>query len=234
MQPGAGRPPVAAGRSGAAGRSRAGTALAIDETGRPAARRPTTGRPGAGGPRGGGPGGSGSGGGDERSSGAVTLVAVLVLCGLALTAWLGGPPAIADGQAAHSFSLPPLLNSSKQISLRDYDGHPLILNFCAAWSPPCTAETALLAKFYRLRPGLIVIGIDSLDSRAAGLRMLRTAQVGYPVADDPTQSVGGQYGVPGTPTTYFLNAQHQIIRTNLGWLNWARLKSGMRAMDASD
>jgi peroxiredoxin len=182
-------------------------------------------RPGAGGR---------PGGASERSSGPVTLVAVLVLCGLALTAWLGGAPAIADGQAAHGFSLPPLLNSSKRISLREYNGHPLILNFCAAWSPPCAAETALLAKFYRLRPGLVVIGIDSLDSRAAGLRMLRTGQVGYPVAADPAQSVGGQYGVPGIPTTYFLNARHQIIRTNLGWLSWARLKAGMRAMEASD
>jgi hypothetical protein len=44
--------------------------------------------------------------------------------------------------------------------------------------------------------------------------------------------VGGRYGVPGIPTTYFLNAQHQIVKTNLGWLNWRKLTLGQRMMDA--
>ena len=153
---------------------------------------------------------------------------------LVLTARLTGPPMIPDGQAAHGFSLPPLLNSKTPISLSQYAGQPVILNFCSAWSPPCKAETKVLAKFYKLRPGLKVVGIETRDSRAAALQMLRAGHVGYPVADDPTESVGGLYGVPGIPTTYFLNSQHVIIRTRLGWLNWHKLTDGMKAMDTDD
>ena len=172
--------------------------------------------------------------GNSKSAGSLTLLALLVGVALVLTARLTGPSMVPDGQAAHGFSLPPLLNSKTPISLSQYAGKPLILNFCSAWSPPCQDETRLLAKFYRLRPGLKVIGIDSWDNRAAALRMLHAGQVGYPVANDPTESVGRRYGVPGIPTTYFLNSQHVIIETNLGWLNWKKLKDGMKAMDAND
>jgi cytochrome c biogenesis protein CcmG/thiol:disulfide interchange protein DsbE len=171
---------------------------------------------------------------DQKSWGAVTVLAVLVGAALILTAALIGPPAKADGAAAHNFALPPLLNSAQRISLSDYRGQPVILNFCSAWSPPCQVETEVLQTFYRRHHGsVIIIGVDSRDSRAAALRLLTSSGVQYPVAWDPAQSVGGLYGIPGIPTTYFLNSQHQIIRTNLGWLSIAKLQRAKAVMDAA-
>ena len=160
-------------------------------------------------------------------------VPALSTLALTLASWLGGPPAIADGAAAPGFSLPPLLNSAKRISLSDYPNQPVILNFCSAWSPPCKVETKVLETFYRRQHGtVIIIGVDSLDSRTAGLRLLTRSGVRYPVAYDPAQSVGGLYGVPGIPTTYFLNSQHQVIRTDLGWLSILKLQRAKLVMDA--
>jgi peroxiredoxin len=159
---------------------------------------------------------------------------VLVGVGLTLASCLAGPPAIADGQPAHGFSLPALLNSPTRISLSQYAGRPVILNFCSAWSPPCQVETLVLQTFYQRHHGTVaIVGVDSRDSRAAGLRMLAASGVRYPVAYDPAQSVGGRYGVPGIPTTYFLNSQHQIVKTNLGWLSIAKLQRLTRVMDAT-
>jgi peroxiredoxin len=200
-------------------------------------------------------GGAGAGPDIERkSSGPVMLLLVLVAVSLTVAACLGGPPVMADGEAAHAFSLPALpgyavpevatvpgspalAGSGTRIALSDYAGEPVIINFFAAWSPPCKAETKLLATFYRLYNRydgkVLVIGVDSRDSRAAALRLLRASGVTYPVASDPALAVSGKYGVPGLPTTYFLNAQHQIVKTNLGWLNWHKLREGVAAMDAT-
>jgi peroxiredoxin len=200
-------------------------------------------------------GGAGGGADIERkSSGPVMLLLVLVAVSLTVAACLGGPPVVADGQAAHAFSLPALpgytvpevrtvpgspvlAGSGPTITLSDYAGEPVIINFFAAWSPPCQAETRLLATFYRLYNRydgkVLIIGVDSRDSRAAALRLLRASGVTYPVASDPALAVAGKYGVPGLPTTYFLNAQHQIVKTNLGWLNWHKLREGVAAMDAT-
>jgi cytochrome c biogenesis protein CcmG, thiol:disulfide interchange protein DsbE len=162
------------------------------------------------------------------------VLAVLVGVALTLAACLRGPAAIADGEVAHTFSLPPLLNSGQRISLSEYPNQPVILNFCSAWSPPCKVETKVLALFdQRHHDRVVIIGVDSLESRAAGLRLLTAAGVPYPVAYDPTQSVGRLYGVPGIPTTYFLNSQHQIVQTNLGWLSILKLERALRVMDAA-
>ena len=45
-------------------------------------------------------------------------------------------------------------------------------------------------------------------------------------------AVGRLYGVPGIPTTYFLNSQHQIIKTNLGWLSIHKLQRAKTIMEA--
>jgi thiol-disulfide isomerase/thioredoxin len=112
----------------------------------------------------------------------------------------------------------------------------VIINFFAAWSPACKLETQLLASFYRLYNRydgkVIIIGVDSRDSRGAVRRLLLASGVTYPVGWDPAQDTAARYGVPGLPTTYFLNARHQIVSTNLGWLNWHKLRAGVAAMDA--
>jgi peroxiredoxin len=190
----------------------------------------------------------------RKSSRPVMLLLALVAVSLTVATCLGGPPAVADGQAAHAFSLralpgyavpevravpgsPVLAGSGTQITLSDFAGKPVIINFFAAWSPPCKAETRLLASFYRLYNRydgkVLIIGVDSRDSRAAALRLLRASGVTYPVASDPGLAVAGKYGVPGIPTTYFLNARHQIVMTNLGWLNWRKLREGVTAMDSA-
>jgi thiol-disulfide isomerase/thioredoxin len=178
--------------------------------------------------------------GDQKPGGSVTLLAVLVCAGLALTACLGGPPAIADGQGAHGFSLPSLTQPGQRISLAQYADQPVIINFCASWSPPCQAAAHSLGYFREHHVKVQIITIDSRDGNAAGLSMVRAATANldasaiYPVATDPTASVGGRYGVPGLPATYFINAQHVIVKTDLGWLDQRKLKFGMMAMDAGD
>ena len=95
-------------------------------------------------------------------------------------------------------------------------------------------ETALLAHFYRYYHGKVaIVGVDARDNSGAALSLLRASLVTYPVGSDSNLDVASKYGVPGVPTTFFLNAKHQIIRTDLGWLNWKKLRTGVAAMDGS-
>src|SRR5437660_4750046 len=110
------------------------------------------------------------------------LAAPLLAAGLTVSA-CAGPRAVATGEQASSFTLPPLANSSRPISLADYAGKPVIINFCASWVPACPAETQLLGHFFRYHHGQVpIIGVDARDVRSAGLRQLRQALVTYPVA----------------------------------------------------
>lgn len=155
-----------------------------------------------------------------------TLLAAAAVTAAGLAAGGCGPRALATGETARGFTLPSLAGG-RPVSLSRYAGRPVIVNFCASWSPPCTAEVQLLAHFYRFYHGKVaIVGVDTRDGRAAALALLRTAQVGYPVGADPHLVVAKRYHVPGVPATYFLDARHQIVRTYLGWLSWKKLRTG--------
>ena len=247
-RPASGRP---AGRHAAprAARQRATPALA----GLPSAGPDGTGRgsagPGGTGPGGTGRGGAGPGGAGPGSAGpgrtrprwnrprplrVLSLLITLALVGFTVAACLGPRVLDARDQAASGFSLPGLKNPADRVSLDDYAGKPVIINFFASWAPPCTAETQLLGHFYRYYHGKVaIIGLDSRDDRAAALRLISTSAVTYPVATDQTLQVAARYGVPGIPATYFLNSRHQVVRVDYGWLNWKKLRHGVTAMDPS-
>jgi cytochrome c biogenesis protein CcmG/thiol:disulfide interchange protein DsbE len=189
----------------------------------------------AGGRRGGGQHRAGRHAASRRRPGVaaklLSLPVILAAVGLAVAACLG-PRVLASGQAASSFSLPELTSSGHQIALSDYAGQPVIINFFASWSPPCTAETQLLAHFYRFYHGKVqVIGVDSRDDRSSALSLMRKSLVTYPVVNDPSLTVAARYRVPGIPATYFLNARHQVVKADLGWLSWKKLEAGVRAMN---
>jgi peroxiredoxin len=161
----------------------------------------------------------------------LSLPVILAAVGLTVAACLG-PRVLASGQAASGFSLPELTSSAHQIALSDYAGQPVIINFFASWSPPCAAETQLLAHFYRFYHGKVqIIGVDSRDDRSSALALMRKSLVTYPVVNDPSLTVAARYRVPGIPATYFLNARHQVVKADLGWLSWKKLEAGLRAMN---
>jgi thiol-disulfide isomerase/thioredoxin len=167
----------------------------------------------------------------------LALPVILAVIAVTVAACIAPPRTLADGQDAASFSLPRLTSpprSDQRITLSSYAGKPVIINFFASWSPPCTAETQLLAHFYRFYHHRVhIIGVDSRDNRAAALRLLHRSLVTYPVADDPNLVVAARYRVPGIPATFFLNAQHQVVKADYGWLNWKKLRTGVRMMDES-
>jgi thiol-disulfide isomerase/thioredoxin len=135
--------------------------------------------------------------------------------------------------AARSFTLRALGHPGGQISLADWAGKPVIVNFFASWCTPCKRETPLLARFYRQAKGSVqIIGIDANDSAGAAQKFLHKSGVTYPVAFDPyPASVTTSYGVYGLPQTFFLNARHQIVKHVLGALTMKQISAGLTLMD---
>ena len=168
-----------------------------------------------------------------RMGGRAALAVALCAAGFLASA-CEGPRALATGEQAQSFSLPPLANSGRAISLSDYAGRPVIIVFFATWSPTSAAEIRVLGHFYRARHGkVLIVGVDARDSRNAARQLLRRMRITYPVAADAGLAVASRFHVPGVPAAYFLDARHEIVETQLGGLNWAKIKQGVTAMRTS-
>jgi cytochrome c biogenesis protein CcmG, thiol:disulfide interchange protein DsbE len=161
-------------------------------------------------------------------SGVVALCVAGSLVGIALVgSGSAAPPAAAD-PAAPAFSFPVLGHSGQQVSLADYAGQPLIVNFFASWCDPCKQETPLLARFYRAEHGKVaLVGLDENDVAGSALSFTRANGVSYPVGWDPQFTAASAYGVDALPQTFFLNARHQIVDHIFGAVTLADISKGI-------
>ena len=150
------------------------------------------------------------------------------LAGIALVGFGSGPAGPAADPLAPSFSFPVLGHSAQRISLADYAGRPVIVNFFASWCEPCQRETPLLARFYRIENGRVaLVGLDENDVLGHALSFTRAKGVTYPVGWDPQFTAASAYGVGGLPQTFFLNARHLIVDRVFGAVTPAELDKGI-------
>jgi len=168
------------------------------------------------------------------AAGVVALCVAGSLTGIALASGEGarsGPAATAAPHAdpaAPTFTLPALGHSGQRVSLSDYAGKPLIVNFFASWCDPCKKETPLLARFYRTEHGKVaLVGLDENDAASSALSFTHANGVTYPVGFDPQVTVASAYGVDALPQTFFLNAKHRIVDRIFGAVTLADLSHGI-------
>lgn len=133
---------------------------------------------------------------------------------------------------AKPFSLPSVAHPGATVSLGAYDGRPVILNFFASWCHPCQQETPRIAQFYTdHHEKIAVIGIDGNDPVSSALAFMRKSGVTYPVGSDPApMHVTISYGVSAFPQTFFLNAQHRIVKRVIGKVTVKELNAGAALM----
>jgi thiol-disulfide isomerase/thioredoxin len=163
----------------------------------------------------------------HKLAAAIVAVCVVVsLVGIAVAGSGSGHAAPAADPAAAAFSLPVLGHSGQQISLSDYSGRPVIVNFFASWCGPCQQETPLLAKFYRTNK-VALVGLDENDVQANAMTFTRAKGVTFPVGFDPHFTAANAYGVIALPQTFFLNAQHHIVDRIFGAVTLADLHKGI-------
>jgi cytochrome c biogenesis protein CcmG/thiol:disulfide interchange protein DsbE len=161
---------------------------------------------------------------------AALFVAVVIAVSLA-TSRTSAPPSY---PAAAGFTLPVLGQAGKQVSLSQYQGKPVIVNFWASWCPPCQQETPLLASWYRQQHGhVVLLGLDENDTTANALKFARAKAVSYPIGFDPQVKVALAYNVDGLPQTFFLNAQHRIVDHVVGAVTQAELAKGLSLMNSA-
>lgn len=122
------------------------------------------------------------------------------------------------GKVAPAFSLVDL--NGKKVSLADYKGHPIVLNFWATYCGPCKLEMPWfqqLAGKYQAQ-GLVVLGIDQDDGMASKDVGAASKQIGvsYPILI-PDGKVSKDYQLSDyLPETYYVGKDGKIVDQTIG------------------
>jgi len=111
----------------------------------------------------------------------------------------------------------------QQKSLRDFLGHPLIINFWATWCAPCRREIPLLQQLRRAYQGdgLTVVGI-AVDFRTAVADYVHRQAIDYPllIGEDSGLAAAEQFGMQTVlPFSVFADAQGHIVALKIGELH---------------
>jgi cytochrome c biogenesis protein CcmG, thiol:disulfide interchange protein DsbE len=177
--------------------------------------------------------------------GIVVLLVAAVVVGVASGSLKGSPAAKSSGGSAaagdsaviyaHPTPAPaftlPALTTSGHVTLSQYQGKPLIVNFFASWCGPCQQETPLLARFYKQQAGRVtIVGVDGNDPTAKALAFVHAKGVAYPVGEDESLITASAYNVSAFPQTFFLNSRHEIVYQVFGAVTQAELTKGTSLM----
>lgn len=143
-----------------------------------------------------------------------------------------GDPLI--GQAAPNFTLA-LLNSgqSKQkISLADFKGKPVVINFWSSTCEPCKDEMPLLeTQWERVKSqGVVFLGIDVEDTSSDGLSFLQQHGATYLSVIDSSGQTLVSYGVTYTPETIFIDREGKVISAVRMEITSQQLQENLQAL----
>jgi peroxiredoxin len=123
------------------------------------------------------------------------------------------------GVAAKDFTVQ---DADHQVSLNQFRGQVVIVNFWATWCPPCTEELpSLMDMQNQLRSrGVVVLGVSIDVDSDAYHRFLKQRNVNFVTVLDPEQKVAGMYGTSGWPESYIIDRQGVLRRKIVGPINW--------------
>lgn len=103
-------------------------------------------------------------------------------------------------------------------------GQPVVVNIWASWCAPCRAEMPLLQRAAQTFDGEVtVLGVDSKDTAGPAEAFLEDVGVAYPNVFDSSGDIRRALGLRGFPTTYFFDAQGELVATVVGGITEARL-----------
>lgn len=108
----------------------------------------------------------------------------------------------------------------RTVRLADFRGKVVLLNFWAAWCPPCRKEipglVALQARYGSL--GLTVVGV-SMDTEEVAASFAKSLGINYPVVFG-TPLVAATYGgVAVVPTTFVIDRAGKIVASHEGFVD---------------
>jgi thiol-disulfide isomerase/thioredoxin len=111
-------------------------------------------------------------------------------------------------------------SSGGEVSLSDFRGRPVFINFWASWCAPCREEMPDIVEAYNRHRdvGLVVLAIDNtqLDVVEDVRAFVKEFRMPFPVLLDEEGAAVKAFGVPGLPTSVFIDKDGFVRGVNVG------------------
>ena len=157
-----------------------------------------------------------------------SIALVLTLAFVGTACYHGSKPSAID-RPAPDFKVQ---DSDRTVSLDQFKGKVVVLNFWASWCPPCVEELPSLMQLQTelQNKGVVVLGV-SVDADASDYeKFLKDHNVNFLTVRDPGQQnktgvvaeVSAKYGTYRFPETYIIDRDGMVRRKLIGAVNFTQ------------
>jgi peroxiredoxin len=146
----------------------------------------------------------------------VVICCLLFVLVSVLTGCRSGAPKGRAGAGAPDFTVTDI--QGKKLSLSDYKGKVVLLDFWATWCAPCLEEIPHFVDMQQqLGPqGFQTIGISMDDGPEPVKKFYQEHKLNYPVAVGDSKLADSYGGILGLPVTFVINRDGQIRKKFVG------------------
>jgi len=165
----------------------------------------------------------------SSSSSRADVIRWWVVCLSASLLLLPIPPSQAEERLAPDFSLPVLTAQPEktegkpsvptEVSLAQFRGRVVYLDFWATWCPPCRNSFPWMDTMFKRyqQDGLTVIAIGLDRKKKLVQRFLQSTQPSFIVAHDPGGDTAIAYRMYAMPTSFLIDREGRIVTTHVGF-----------------
>jgi cytochrome c biogenesis protein CcmG, thiol:disulfide interchange protein DsbE len=160
---------------------------------------------------------------------ALVTVPLLVILALGFGQDPHAVPSVLPGKPAPMCDLKGL--DGKALSLTDFRGKPIVVNFWASWCVPCEAEHQILQQTARTFGDRVqFLGVVYQDEPETARRYLARSGSAYPQLTDPESRCAIDYGVAGVPETFLIDPAGKVFDKVVGPVSPAPLAKALGDM----
>ncbi|MEC4184896.1 TlpA disulfide reductase family protein [Adlercreutzia sp. R21] len=121
------------------------------------------------------------------------------------------------------------------LTLADFRGKPVLLNFWASWCDPCTSEMpAIQDAFQKYGDQVQFVAVNMTgmggETEAAASALIQQNGYTFPVYYDVDNSAAVAFGVTSIPQTYLIDADGNIVAGVRGAMSESVLEEGIQML----
>jgi cytochrome c biogenesis protein CcmG/thiol:disulfide interchange protein DsbE len=157
----------------------------------------------------------------------LALILVWALCAVPLTAYADpfeqlGVTRPRTSKPAPDFVLKDIHGQS--VSLAQFKGKPVLLNFWATWCGPCREELPSMQRMHEAAKSnggfqIIAISIDRSNIKKVN-KYADNLNLTFPILVDPDRETRKAYFIRGLPTSYLIDSEGKLRGFVSGSRNW--------------
>ena len=123
--------------------------------------------------------------------------------------------------------------NGNNVSLSDFKGKPVVLNFWASWCPPCKAEMPDYEKMYQQysSQGVVFMMVNMTDgsreTTATAKQFLKDSNYTFSAYFDVKSNAANTYGISSIPDSIFIDKSGNVVNAYEGMIDAATMKKSI-------